>query len=462
MRRYIFFIILAFTTLAFVAACGSGNPGVGGISPAGKSQWTWMSGTNTINQPGSYGTKGSPAPTNMPGARYRAVSWVDSDGNLWFFGGYGTDANGVGGYFNDLWKFDGSNWTWMGGSNIINQPGTYGTKGSPAPTNMPGARDGAVCQIDKSGNLWLFGGYGYDTAGTGGVLNDLWKFDGNNWTWMGGSNTVNQAGTYGTKGAPAPTNMPGARVGAVSWLDRSGILWLFGGFGPDAIGKVGGTLNDLWKFDGSNWTWVSGANTINQAGTYGTKGSPAPANMPGARNEAVAWIDGSGNILLFGGMGYDATGMEGYLNDLWKFDGSNWTWVSGANTTDQAGIYGTKGIPAHTNMPGARWCAASWVDGNGNLWLFGGSAFGLLNDLWKFDGNNWTWVSGSDITDQTGTYGTKGTPASTNMPGARRDAISWIDGSGNFWLFGGNVPNFTDENGSYVEEPINDLWLYKP
>ncbi len=53
----------------------------------------------------------------------------------------------------------------------------------------------------------------------------------------------------------------------------------------------------------------------------------------------------------------------------------------------------------------------------------------------------WTWMSGSDIIDQSGTYGTKGTPAAANIPGARSASISWVDTDGDFWLFGGAISN---------------------
>jgi hypothetical protein len=32
------------------------------------------------------------------------------------------------------------------------------------------------------------------------------------WTWVGGSNTVNAKGVYGTPGVAAPTNVPGRRL----------------------------------------------------------------------------------------------------------------------------------------------------------------------------------------------------------------------------------------------------------
>ena len=248
-----------------------------------------------------------------------AISWIDGSGNLWLFGGlFAHDSAGNSGNLNDLWRFDGTNWAWISGATTINQPGVYGTLGVASPSNIPGARGGSASWIDKSGNLWLFGGSGLDSTGAGGSLNDLWKFDGTNWTWVSGSNTVNQSGVYGTKGTAASSNIPGAREGQISWTDAGGDFWLFGGAGFDSTGAQD-ALNDLWKFDGTNWTWVGGANTVRQTGVYGTLGTASSSNVPGARSNAVPGIDSSGNLLLFGGDGLDSTGKTGVLNDLWRY-----------------------------------------------------------------------------------------------------------------------------------------------
>jgi N-acetylneuraminic acid mutarotase len=420
--------------------------------------WTWVSGATTTNQAGSYGTKGVASISNVPGAHYGEVSWTDSSGNLWLFGGYGYDSTGAVSNLNALWKFDGTNWTWVSGADTIDQAGSYGTKGIASSSNVPGARQYPVSWIDISGSLWLFGGAGSDSTGAKGELNDLWKFDGSNWIWVSGADTVDQAGNYGAKGVASPSNVPGSRSDSASWIDRSGNLWLFGGYGHDSTGAWG-EFNDLWKFDGSNWTWVSGANVVDQKGAYGTKGVAASSNMPGSRIDSVSWIDGSGNLWLFGGLGHDSTGAWDDLNDLWKFDGSNWTWVSGADTVNQSGSYGTKGVAASSNVPGAREVLVSWIDSNGNLWLFGGygsdstGAKGRLNDLWKFDGSNWTWVSGANIVNQAGSYGTKGVASSSNIPGARNGSVSWIDSSGSLWLFGGWGYDSAGAKGN-----LNDLW----
>ena len=419
------------------------------IPPNGNNQWTWVSGSNIAMQYGVYGIKGVADPANIPGARQYSVSWRDSNNNLCLFGGMGIGSSGAIGDINDLWKFDGTNWTWVSGSNIINQVGVYGTKKIANPTNIPGARHSAMTWIDLNNNLWLFGGSDYLATNT---FNDLWKFDGTNWIWVSGSNLPGQAGVYGTKGVADSANIPGFRQQAITWRDSNNNLWLFGGLG---------LKNDLWKFDGNNWTWVSGSNLPGQAGVYGTKGVANPTNIPGGREFAVSWIDSDNNLWLFGGSGIDSTGTGGLLNDLWKFDGSNWTWVSGSNIVNQPTVYGTKGIPDPLNNPGAREFAVSWIDSNNNLWLFGYYNFptlvGFSNDLWKFDGNNWTWVSGSNLINQIGIYGTKGIDSSINIPGARGDAISWRDSKNDLWLFGGQG---YDSVGS--GSLLNDLWKFSP
>ena len=119
--------------------------------------------------------------TLAPGARWSPVTWKDNAGNFWMFGGFGYDKNGTVGFLNDLWEFTGGHWVWVSSaiatSNVINQNGVYGTQGTPAAANTPGSRQTAVGWTDATGNLWLFGGEGLDSAGTpNGILNDLWEY----------------------------------------------------------------------------------------------------------------------------------------------------------------------------------------------------------------------------------------------------------------------------------------------
>jgi hypothetical protein len=141
------------------------------------------------------------------------------------------------------------------------------------------------------------------------------------------------------------------------------------------------------------------------------------------------------------------------LNDLWKFNGNLWTWMSGSDEKGQNGNYGELGIPDHSNEPPCRSAASSWTDINGNLWLFGGQQSGKcrvsflykecigairMNDLWIYNGGNWTWMSGDSSINQYSSYGDKGVASTSNVPGARHSAISWRDNDGNLWIFGGH------------------------
>ena len=260
--------------------------------------------------------------------------------------------------------------------------------------------------------------------------NDLWKYDSvaNAWTWASGDEGGGHSGVYGTKGIAAPANVPGSREEAASWTDASGGLWLFGGWGPDAEGHWG-ELNDLWRFDtfSNEWTWVSGSNSCCQAGVYGTQGVAAVENAPGARTSAVTWIDSNGKLWLFGGFGWDSIGeLPGSLNDLWRFDPRTleWTWVSGGDITGREASYGTKGLTLPSNVPGPMGDAASSIDADDNLWLFGGS--GPLNALWKFDTTRreWTWVSGSDLPNRAGQLRDKGHGFALERP--RREAGRFV------------------------------------
>ncbi len=496
---------------------GIATANVSNVSVVCVGDFTWMGGSSTVGsnggQPGVYGTLGVASSTNIPGGRQQSLSWTDASGNLWLFGGYGQDSTDSGGILNDLWKYSPTTaeWTWMGGSTIAppstsfgaaGAPGVYGTLGTPDPANVPGGREQVASWTDSSGRIWVFGGEGIDAFGVTGELNDLWVYDptlGTNgeWTWMGGSDSVGvvfsgPAGVYGTLGKPDPANVPGGRYGAITWTDASGNFWLFGGNAIDSTGTLG-YLNDLWEFNPTlgahgEWTWMAGGNVvanagIGAAGVYGTLGVPNAANSPGARDAGMFWTDHGGNIWLFGGIGVDSAGNQGFLNDLWRYTpgaGSTvglWTWMGGSNVVaaygaGQPGVYGSLGTASAANVPGGRFSGVTWIDSSGKLWLYGGDGFdsadvnGYLNDLWRFDPSagtlgQWTWMGGSATVGrsggQIGVYGTLGSPNAANSPGGRFGIPGWLDSSGNFWFMGGDGYDSTGNQGN-----LNDLWMYQP
>jgi len=400
-------------------------------------------------------------------------------------------------------------WTWMGGNSTAASCTSFYHNYSCTPVgiygagsgNFPGARDGAATWTDSSGNFWLFGGYGIDSAGYLGELNDLWKFSSSTmeWTWVGGSKTIPQPnnlvsgytaygtpGVYGTQGTPSSTNIPGGRDGASTSIDSNGNLWLFGGHGcvsgACALETTSstqidtsyslGNLNDLWEYSPSTnqWTWVSGYNNLygpilisgSPTSTYyyfswpGSYGAIGSAGTPGGRSNSSIWIDNSGDFWLLGGHGYGSAGeasggSEGILNDLWEYSPSTktWVWMAGTSTSNT-----TITLPPGS-FPGGRQEATSWTDGSGNFWLFGGDLYGSnpLNDLWEFTPSTKEWTSVvANYSYVDGVYGTLGIPAAGNIPGSRFGASNWRDSNGNVWVFGGSGDNVD----------INDLWEFNP
>jgi len=358
--------------------------------------WTY-NGAGLANYQGSFDSFWTMvAPSSaVPAGRWGAVTWTDpGTGNLMLFGGQDQFTD----FLNDLWSYNIASKTWTQLAGGANEAGVYGTKGTAAAANLPGGRWGATGKLDASGNFWLFGGFGDDSTGATGLLNDLWEFTGGQWKWVSGSNMINPDGVYGTQGTPSASNVPGGRQATMSWMDVNNNFWVFGGYNLSAGGQPT-AFDDLWEFSSGQWTWVAGSSMVNQKATYGTQGVTADGNVPGSRWAAASWADtdasGHARLWLFGGQGYDATA-NGSLGDLWMFTGGQWTWIKGPSSVDQDGVYGLTPSPTTwpnvNNFPGTRWGAGYWIDGSGQLWIFGGEGFGasstngngLLNDLWRY------------------------------------------------------------------------------
>ncbi len=359
--------------------------------------WTY-NGAGLANYQGSFDSFWTMvAPSSaVPAGRWGAVTWTDpGTGNLMLFGGQDQFTD----FLNDLWSYNISSKTWTQLAGGANEAGVYGTKGTAAPGNLPGGRWGATGKLDGAGNFWLFGGFGFDASSPNpGLLNDLWEYTGGQWKWVSGSNIINPDGVYGTQGTPSASNVPGGRQATMSWMDVNNNFWVFGGYNLSSGGQPT-AFDDLWEFSSGEWTWVSGSSMVNQKATYGTQGVAAAGNVPGSRWAAASWADtdasGHARLWLFGGQGYDATA-NGSLGDLWIFTGGQWTWIKGPSSVDQDGVYGLTPSPTTwpnvNNFPGTRWGAGYWIDGSGQLWIFGGEGFGasstngngLLNDLWRY------------------------------------------------------------------------------
>ena len=143
---------------------------------------------------------------------------------------------------------------------------------------------------------------------------------------------------------------------------------------------------------------------------------------------------------LFGGESSDTSGAVHALNDLWRFNPGTQTWTV---------------VEPSSNPPPARSMAASSIDLNGNVWIFGGrSASGtkvqLYNDLWQYNPSTQRWDC------ESGCGATPDSNVTASLPAAREAATTWIDSAGELWVFGG-TDSSTPQPSSFA-----DLWRYSP
>ncbi len=231
----------------------------------------------------------------------------------------------------------------------------------------------------------------------------MWQYNisTNQWTWMKGPQLeLEIAGNYGTLGVEDTANLPPGRWTYTDWMDVCGNFYIWAGLGSAPSNGPDPSLGDVWKFNPvtNNWTWVAGYNSEGDPndtsdhichGIYNSyclnSGTIGP--MCRSENKSPKAIGGSSAFYAFGGM-------EDYfyrgLNDLWIFypQTNEWKWLSGADTLQSRGNYGSLGVAAVTNLPPARGGSCMWLDATGALWVFGGAdnwdLGGMYNDIWKF------------------------------------------------------------------------------
>jgi hypothetical protein len=250
---------------------------------------------------------------------------------------------------------------------------------------------------------------------------------------------------------------------------------------PQTGFTIGGTLVGLVNGPGDTIELLNnGGDNIFVTGNNTTFTFPTPVTNGGAYDVTgfVGPTSQPQNCWLFFYKGVATTNVSSVVADCQHND---WTWIDGPNT---AGNYGAAQLPPPTppspdpNVPGGRNFAASWTDSSGNKWIFGGYGLdmkspapptlpGLLNDLWLWSPGLQGWIPAALPISSATTGGvTTDTPdlvpdQTTNnfggsTPGGRWGSVTWSDGSGNLFLFGGQGLSTTGFG------LLNDIWKFAP
>lgn len=275
--------------------------------------------------------------SELPAARGDMAFWCNSGETLTVFGGFGENET----LHSDLWTFNLKTLQWQLSAQSESLPKDQSFVSY---LDYPTARSGATTWTTGD-RLFLWGGNILPKNARKkhlmiGAVGDMWEYSlsTDTWTYITGSKQLcRSAGVYGELGAADKNNQPGCRRKAAAWVDVHNNLWMFGGDGIDSsqesvtVFKHSKLLSDIWYFElkTSLWTWKGGSNKGEGKGVYKTQGEQSSESIPGSRCEAVVWYSAEMNseerrerrfFYLFGGIGHDSKGQDGYLNDIWKLD----------------------------------------------------------------------------------------------------------------------------------------------
>ncbi|MEW5849382.1 MAG: kelch repeat-containing protein [Myxococcota bacterium] len=260
----------------------------------------------------------------------------------------------------------------------------------PSPRLFPAAAFDA-----EHGTTVLFGGFG----GAGFNLaprNDTWTWNGSGWTQH-------------TSGPTPPPRVGGA----MAYDPVRGVTVLFGGCLTLSANLEAGrpdcdeALGDTWEWDGASWTEV------------------IVPSSPEVRALATLVEDPRfAGVLLFGGAG-GGQGLDNFLEDVWRWDGTAWTEVTpgtvdpppfldaavvwNASRRELVAVAGSVGDDDTQDTwiwDGSRWRLHTQTEplfsprarpqvgynrDDTSLLLFGGQQDGnVFKDAWRFDGTRWT------------------------------------------------------------------------
>jgi len=244
---------------------------------------------------------------------------------------------------------------------LLTSCGTTGWK-ELTPISHPPANGGGAISYNTQSQTALF---------LGGFLSETWIWDNGNWI----------------KATPANQPPPRAKFG-MAYDDSRNRIVIFGGTYDKTL------FNDTWEWDGTNWLKIESS------------------HVPPARCcHAMAYDSVQKKILLYGGWSPQT---NAFLNDLWLWDGSDWTEVKNQEMPLMSGhkmaSYSSQIISTFTSGLGTWiWDGMTWNNLNIEsppdrpdsalvydtkrdvVILFGGKRNGvLLNDTWLFDGERWS------------------------------------------------------------------------
>ncbi|WP_329805743.1 DUF7619 domain-containing protein [Flavobacterium facile] len=429
-------------------------------------KWTCVKDPNTIDA--IYGQQNTSNIVNTPPSLIHMSNSVVHNNEAYFIGGYELGGNTTNelnrGHHGSLWKYNmlTNQWTWLKGKQLTKHPGFHGKKGIERSENLPSSRLNSFLLIENNA-LKLYGGNAFQANGAINTQ-EFWNYNisTNNFTWIDGITTrydhINQNSTYYFEELNTASVYNVVEPTKLKWGEKGSKLWFFNTLNNQPfLGNA--FFGGMFEYDIETSTCYKikefGSTPYNY-GVYGQKNVADVSNIPPYRENACLWETDT-KLYLMGGFGM--TGYSYYYNDFWVFDKAtkNWTWIGGSKNNDTPyTFYSNIGEANSNNYPRSRAKAQTWVDADGNLWLFSGvnDQSYYLNDFWKFDTitNQWVLMGGNqnNCTNSSAYF-------LDTYPPFVHSAATWSKGN-DLYFYGGN--GLGKESNLFTAGLLSDIWKY--
>ena len=313
---------------------------------------------------------------------YEKVETLTSDGT-YLYAGLGTTAGDA-----EVWRWNGTAWTRIGGD-AINSSWANAT-------------------YESVFSLTAYGGNLYAGLGTTAGDGEVWRWNGSTWTLIGGD-AVNSSWANSTYESVQSLTNDGTNLYVGLGLSTGdGEVWRWNGstwtkIGGDSVnnGFTASTVQSLyydttnsrllagvytsvagteWSFDGSNWTMLGGAGMNNSWSPYNMGTVTSMASHEGKQYVGLSASQGTALVYEYNGSSYQLIGGNG-TNNSWSYG--------------DAGIF--ESVTSMISFNGQLYVGLGQTGGDGEVWRWDGSTWTKVGG----DGVNSSWGSGNNVTSFT-------------------------------------------------------------
>ncbi|HSE60886.1 MAG TPA: fibronectin type III domain-containing protein [Candidatus Saccharimonadales bacterium] len=284
------------------------------------------------------------------------MSMVSYGGNLYV--GLGTTANDA-----EVWRYNGSTWTQIGGDSL---------------------NSGWTTNYEEVYALAAYGGNLY--AGLGNTANDaeVWRWNGSTWTKIGGD-SLNSGWTTNFERVSALSVYNGQLYAGLGNSTTDAEVWRWNG---SAWSKVGGDgINSSWN---TNYEQVESLQAYNGKLYAGLGNSTADAELwewngtawtqMGGDGINNSWLDGQYEQVKTMGV-YNGRLYAGLANtagdgEVWEYTGGSWTQIGGDALNSSWAVNATETVRALTTYHGKLYAGlGDNANADAAVWSYGNNGF---------------------------------------------------------------------------------------